>query len=35
MARVADATGVELDASMKALSADVRTALSLERPSGR
>ena len=35
MVRIADATGVELDQSMKELSAGVRTALSLERPLGR
>ncbi len=35
MVRIADATGIELGASMKELSADARTALSLERPSGR
>jgi len=33
MVRIADATGVELDASITELTADVRTALGLERRS--
>lgn len=35
MVRIADATGIELGASLEERSADVRMVLSLERPSAR
>ena len=35
MVRIADATGIELGASLKERSADVRTVLNLERPAAR
>ena len=35
MVRIADATGIELGAALERLTANVRTALSLDRPSGR
>ena len=35
MVRIADATGIELGAALEGLTANVRTVLSLDRPSGR